>query len=75
MIKMCPKTARILMGLTQEQMAKVLCIHRTTYVEYEKDPGKFSVAQAWQFCRAVKMPLEEVFADNRGSRPLRQKGK
>ena len=67
-VEMSPRAARILTGLKQEEMAKLLCIHRTTYAKYEKDPGRFTLAQAWQFCRVVKMPLEEVFGEKRRGR-------
>lgn len=62
--KMTPKAARHIAGITQEDMAKLLCITQSTYSKYERDPGRFTVAQMWQFCRAVKMPMEEVFSDD-----------
>lgn len=63
-----PRTARILCGMSQEEMAKMLRMHRVTYSEYERDPGRFSMAQAWQFCKIVKLPLEEVFNEKRARR-------
>ena len=57
---MCPKVARILAGYTQEQIAKVLMIHRTTYVELEKQPERLTVAQVKQLCKLYRLPIEEL---------------
>lgn len=58
---MTPRQARLVAGLKQEDMAKLLAVHRNTYAALEKDPGRFTLAQAWQFCRVVERPLEEIF--------------
>ena len=60
-----PKHARLLADLKQEDMAKLLCIHRSTYAALEKDPGRFTIQQAWQFCKVVERELQEVFAQKR----------
>lgn len=60
---MTPKQARLLADLKQSDMAKLLCIHRSTYAALEKNPGRFTLQQAWQFCKVVGRGLEEVFGE------------
>ena len=62
---MTPKHARLLADLKQEEVAKVLGVHRATYAAMEKDPGKFTVRQAWLFCRTTGRELEEVFKEGK----------
>ena len=60
-MELTPKKARLMAEIEQEDMAKMLRMHRTTYGLKEKDPGKFTVAEARQFCKATGTGLEEVF--------------
>lgn len=65
---MTVKQARLMADLSQEQMAKILCMHRNTYAALERDPGRFTLQQAWNFCVAVGRGLEEVFANKKQRR-------
>lgn len=65
MLELTPRRVRLMAEIKQEEMAKLLRMHRATYIEKEKDPGKFTVAEARQFCKATGTGLEEVFGKNR----------
>lgn len=54
------KQARLLAGLTQQQMADELCVHRTTYVKLESDPESFTMKQAKTISRITKIPMEQI---------------
>lgn len=58
--RMTPRKARILAGYTQEQVAKALTIHRTTYGELEKDPSRMTVSQAIILCKLYGLSLNEL---------------
>ncbi len=55
-------------GLKQEDMARLLGMHRTTYAALEKDPGRFTVDQAHRFCRITERGFEEVFGPDKRRR-------
>ena len=61
MLELTPRRVRLMKEIEQDEMAKLLRMHRTTYSLKEKDPGKFTVAEARQFCKITGTGLEEVF--------------
>lgn len=58
---MSPKAARLIRGMRQEEVAELLCVHRTTYGELERHPERFTIQQAHQLCRAYRMSMDELF--------------
>ena len=56
-----PRRVRRMAEIKQEEMAALLRMHRATYIEKEKDPGKFTVEEANQFCKITSTGLNEVF--------------
>ena len=60
-MELTPRRVRLMKEIEQEEMAKLLRMHRTTYGLKEKDPGKFTVAEARQFCVVTDTELGQVF--------------
>ena len=60
------KQARKLSGLTQQQMADVLCVHRSTYMKLEESPDKITIGQAKAISNATGVPVDSIlfFAEN-----------
>ena len=61
MREMTPRKARMAADLTQAEMGTLLGISRGAYIEKEQDPGRFTVREAWQFCKATETKFDEVF--------------
>ena len=60
MERLTPKQARLLAGLTQEEMAKELDIYINTYINKEKGTTRFYVDEALKFCQVVNQPIEKI---------------
>lgn len=58
--KFTVKQVRGLAGLTQNQMADELGIHRSTYIKLERNPGLFTMQQAEEICRITKYPMDLI---------------
>lgn len=60
------KQARVLAGLTQQEMADVLCIHRSTYIKLEENPDKITIGQAKAISNTTGVPVDSIlfFAQN-----------
>lgn len=60
------KQARKLSGLTQQQMADVLCVHRSTYIKLEESPDKITIGQAKAISNATGVPVDSIlfFVEN-----------
>ena len=67
-MELTPRRARLMAEIKQEEMAKLLRMHRATYIEKEKEPGKFTVEEARQFCKVTDTRLDEVFGDGRATK-------
>jgi transcriptional regulator with XRE-family HTH domain len=46
--------------MTQEQMAEKLGVHMNTYMNWEKDPGKISIANAKAISEILEVPLDDI---------------
>ncbi len=55
------KQARRLAGLTQQNMADRLKIHRSTYIKLEENPDLITVGQAKIISRETSVPVDDIF--------------
>lgn len=58
------KQFRILQGLTQEQLAKMVGVRRETIMRLEKAQYNPSLKLAIDLSRALNTPIEEIFIFN-----------
>lgn len=58
---MTVKQARMLRGLTQQQVADALNVNVDTYRRIEKNPQKATIEMAVQFCCIVQKKLDKIF--------------
>ncbi|MGE7828935.1 helix-turn-helix transcriptional regulator [Paenibacillus sp. NPDC093718] len=56
-----PKQARLLKGLSQEKVAKLLGIHRHTYIKWERNADDMPVGKAKEFSAIVGRGVDEIF--------------
>ena len=62
-LKFTPKEARLLSGLTQQQVAQKLNIHPQTYAKLEKNPDMFTVGQSKLLSKLFGMDYDLIFFD------------
>ena len=55
------RQARNYVGLTQEKMAKILNIDRSTYIRIEKDVSLATVGQLRKISTVTGIPIEQIF--------------
>ena len=55
------KQWRMAKGISQEQMANVCGVHRSTYAEWEEKPENISVKNAVKISRALGESVDAVF--------------
>lgn len=55
------KQARMYAGLSQEEVAKKLNVHRETYAKWEKKPGLMTIDHAKLFSQVVQRSPHELF--------------
>ena len=53
--------ARKYAGLTQEETAEKMGISRDSYRFIEKNPGRTTIDQAYQFSGIVGIPVDQIF--------------
>jgi DNA-binding XRE family transcriptional regulator len=58
--KLTVKQLRALANLTQRDAAKLLGIHRNTFMRLENDPGRMQLAQAAILTEMAGVGLEQV---------------
>lgn len=63
-MKLTPKQARLMSGLTQKTMAKKLGLHPQTYSKLEKNPYLFTVSQAKMLSEIFGMQYDLIFFTN-----------
>lgn len=54
------KSARMMRGLTQAEMAEKLNVHRNTYAHWEEDPKSISVAKANEICAILNVSIDNI---------------
>lgn len=55
------KQARLLAGVTQQEMADALGVHRSTYIKMESDPEEITVGQAKKISEVTGIPVDNIF--------------
>jgi DNA-binding XRE family transcriptional regulator len=55
------KAARIIRGYTQEELAEMIGVSRSTYIKMEKMPDNITVGLAKAISKAVDVPLDDLF--------------
>lgn len=60
-IKPTLKQARLLAGMTIEEARKIISVSKSTYISYEDNPDKMTVAQAKKLAEAFNVPYDEIF--------------
>lgn len=60
-MKLTLKQARLFSELSQEELANLLGVHRQTYMKWEKKPEEMPMGKAVEFCRIVKVSIDEIF--------------
>ena len=58
--KLTLRQARLLRGLTLQQLADRLGVNINTYVNYERNPSKMSMAISNKFCSILNFKLSEI---------------
>lgn len=58
------KYARLLSGFTQESLARVICVDRSTYTCYESDKTMPNPTMLARLAKTMHVPLEFFFWDN-----------
>ena len=59
--KITLRAARVNAGLSQEEMANKLGIHRQTLAYFEKEPEKMSIEMAKNVCRILDVNIDQIF--------------
>ncbi len=54
-------------GLTQRQMADMLCLHRTTYTKYERNNAEPSLEIVCRIATIFSMSVDELLQPNEPS--------
>lgn len=54
------KATRMMRGLTQDEMAEKLNVHRNTYAAWESHPEDISIKNAEEICRILNVTVDEV---------------
>ena len=54
------KSARMMRGITQSEMAKLLGVHRNTYVNWEEHPEDISIKRADEICRILRLTADDI---------------
>jgi len=59
-LRLTPKQARLLSGLTQQELATQTGVHRHTIMKWERDPDTMLVGQAKRFAEVVGRKVDEI---------------
>lgn len=59
-MRLTPKQARLISGLTQQDLAVKTGVHRHTIMKWERDPDTMMVGQAKMFAKAVGRGVDEI---------------
>lgn len=54
------KAARMMRGLTQDDMAEKLNIHRNTYAAWEAHPEDISIRNAEEICKILDLAADDI---------------
>lgn len=54
------KAARMMRGLTQDEMADKLGVHRNTYINWERHPEDISMKKADEICKILNVSMDRI---------------
>lgn len=54
------KSARMMRGITQSEMAEKLGVHRNTYASWEEHPEDISIKNADEICKILKLTADDI---------------
>ena len=66
-MKITPKEARLIKGLTIKQVAQKLNIHPQTYAKLEKNPDLFTVGQSKVLSKLFGLDYDLIFFNSESS--------
>lgn len=55
------KAARVNAGLTQEELAKKMGVHRLTIAAWEANPASMKIKEAEQLCSILGVSFDQIF--------------
>ena len=64
MNKITLKAARVNAGLTQEELAKKMGVHRLTIASWEANPASMKIKEAESICSVLGVSFSQIFFDN-----------
>lgn len=63
MNKISIKAARVNAGLTQEELAKKMGVHRLTIASWEANPASMKIKEAESMCSILGVSFNQIFFD------------
>ena len=60
-MKLTLRQLRLSKEISQDKMANILNVHRATYVNLEKNPGKISIEQAKKISDYLEVSVDDIF--------------
>lgn len=61
MSKITVKAARVNAGLTQEELANKMGVHRSTISSWETNPSTMQIKDAELLCKILNIPISNIF--------------
>lgn len=61
MSKITVKAARVNAGLTQEELANKMGVHRSTISSWEANPSTMQIKDAELLCKILNIPISNIF--------------
>ena len=59
--KITVKAARVNAGLTQEELANKMGVHRSTISSWETNPSTMQIKDAELLCKILNIPISKIF--------------
>ena len=61
--KITVKAARVNAGLTKEELANKMGVHRSTISSWETNPSTMQIKDAELLCKILNIPISNIFSD------------
>lgn len=68
MNKISIKAARVNAGLTQEELAKKMGVHRLTIASWEANPASMKIKEAESMCSILGVSFNQIFFDRESTK-------
>ena len=68
MNKISIKAARVNAGLTQEELAKKMGVHRHTIASWEENPASMKIKEAESMCSILGVSFSQIFFDRESTK-------